>query len=152
MRNPNCKCFVCEKEIYRRPSQLKNNKVYCSRICSGINQKILKKCIICSKEYTGSKKTCSRSCSNKNRTGVIYNGKNSNNKYVKGSLLKEKLANINGGVCVECGHDNFNILHIHHKLEKCNGGGDNIDNLILLCPNCHYTHHYGYGKWRLITS
>ena len=100
MRKPNCKCHICEKEIYRRPSQIKASKVFCSIICTGIDQRKIKKCPVCTKEYTGFK-------------------------------------------------DNFNILHVHHKVEKCNGGSDDIENLNLLCPNCHYTHHHGYGKWRM---
>ena len=148
MRNPNCKCFVCKKEIYRRPSQIQSSKVYCSINCSGKDQRKIKICPICSKEYTGFKKNCSRECSNKNRTGIKYDGKNLNNKYIKGTLLKEQLASINTGICEKCGNDNYHILHIHHKIERCNGGTDDLENLILLCPNCHYTDHYGYGKWR----
>jgi len=147
MRKTNCKCCICQKLIYRRPSQLNINKVYCSVKCSGIDQRKIKICPICSIEFTGSKKTCSRGCSNKNRIGNIYDGKNSNNKYIRGKKIKEKLALNNNGLCYECGNDNYNILHVHHKLEKCNGGGDDLNNLILLCPNCHYTHHYGYQKW-----
>ena len=149
MRKPNCQCFICKKEIYRRPAQIESSKVYCSIKCSGVDQRKNKKCPVCFKEFTGVKKNCSRSCSNKNRTGITYDGKNLNNKYVKGTLLKEQLANINGGVCEECGNDNFNILHVHHKIERCNGGTDELDNLNLLCPNCHYTHHHGYGKWEM---
>ena len=148
MRNLNCKCFICKKEIYRRPSQIQTSKIYCSNKCSGIDQRKTKICPICSAEYTGVKKSCSRACSNKGRTGIKYDGKNLNNKYVKGSLLKEQLANLNGGVCNECGNENYNILHVHHKIERCNGGTDKLNNLFLLCPNCHYTHHHGYGKWK----
>jgi len=64
-------------------------------------------------------------------------------------MLKEKLALQNNGLCQECGNDNYNILQVHHKIERCNGGTDDLKNLILLCPNCHMFHHYGYGKWRV---
>jgi 5-methylcytosine-specific restriction endonuclease McrA len=147
MRNPNCKCILCKKEIYRRPSQIKIGKIYCSSRCMGIDLRIIKTCPICEKEYTGHKKTCSRSCSNKGRFGIKYDGKNSNNKYFKVRKLKNKLAIINNGICNNCGNDNFNILQVHHKIERCNGGTDDLDNIILLCPNCHMTEHYGYGKF-----
>lgn len=147
MRKPNCQCFICKKEIYRRPSQILSNKVYCSFKCSGIDQRKIKKCPICSKEYVGAKITCSRSCSNKKRKGTKYDGKNSQNKHLKGRKLKEKLASINNGICDKCGNDNYNILQVHHKIERCNGGTDELDNIILLCPNCHMTEHYGYGKF-----
>lgn len=147
MRKPNCQCFICKKEIYRRPSQILSNKVYCSFKCSGIDQRKIKKCPICSKEYVGAKITCSRACSNKKRKGTKYDGKNSQNKHLKGRKLKEKLASINNGICDKCGNDNYNILQVHHKIERCNGGTDELDNIILLCPNCHMTEHYGYGKF-----
>lgn len=149
MRTPNCQCHVCQKPIYRRPSQIESSKIFCSKQCTGIDQRKVKTCPICLKQFTGVKKTCSRSCSNTQRSGIRYNGKNQNNKYVKGKLLKEKLASINNGICEQCGNDNFNILQVHHKIERCNGGTDELNNLILLCPNCHMTHHHGYGKWRV---
>ena len=45
--------------------------------------------------------------------------------------------------CCSCGYDL--IVHIHHIIPKSKGGTNNIDNLIGLCPNCHYLLHYrGY--------
>lgn len=152
MRKPNCQCFICKKEIYRRPSQIKNNKVYCDRTCYGVDQRKTKICPICQKEYTGHKKTCSRSCSNKGRYGIKYDGKNNSNKYIRGKTLKKQLASINNGICDNCGNDNYNILQVHHKIERCNGGTDDLDNIVLLCPNCHMVEHHGYGKWEMAGS
>ena len=148
MRNNNCKCYVCQKDIYRRPSQIQSSKVFCSKKCCGVDQRDTKTCPVCSKPFTGPKKSCSRSCANKNRAGIVYNGKNEKNKYTKGKFLKEKLASINNGVCEKCGNENYNILQVHHKIERCNGGTDELENLILLCPNCHMVEHYGCSKWR----
>jgi len=149
MRIPNCNCFTCNKEIYRRPSQIEISKVYCSRRCVGLDLRTIKTCPICSKEYSGNKKTCSRSCANKGRFGIKYDGKNKFNKHIKSKKIKEKLASINNGLCDKCGNNNYNILQVHHKIERCNGGTDDLNNIILLCPNCHMTEHYGYGKWRV---
>ncbi|MCB0593177.1 MAG: HNH endonuclease [Phaeodactylibacter sp.] len=34
--------------------------------------------------------------------------------------------------------------HIHHKIERNQGGKDSLDNLLMLHPNCHYqAHHLG---------
>jgi 5-methylcytosine-specific restriction endonuclease McrA len=149
MRKPNCQCYICKKDIYRRPSQIQSSRVYCSKQCVGVDQRNTKICSVCTKQFTGVKKTCSRSCANKGRYGIQYNGTNQNNKYVKGKVLKEKLALINNGICSKCKNDNYNILQVHHKIERCNGGTDELNNLILLCPNCHMTEHHGYGKWRV---
>ncbi len=130
-RNPNCSCCVCEKLIYRRPSQIIGN-VFCSSECCGKFQRINEKlCPICGKSFIGHKKTCSRSCSNKSRTGIKYDGTNSKR----------------SGKCEECGNENYNILQVHHIIERCNGGTDDESNLQLLCPNCHYTKHLGYSKY-----
>jgi 5-methylcytosine-specific restriction endonuclease McrA len=32
--------------------------------------------------------------------------------------------------------------HIHHKLERCKGGKDSLDNLVMLHPNCHHQVHH----------
>ena len=150
MRKPNCTCSVCKKDIYRRPSRLLSGNVYCGVKCHGIGQRNTKICPVCSKEYIGTvKKTCSRACANKKRSGIKYNGLNENNKFLKSKALKEKLGVIHKGVCEQCGNDNYNILQVHHKIERCNGGTNDLNNLMLLCPNCHMVQHYGYGKWRV---
>ena len=146
-RNPNCSCHTCEKPIYRRPSQIVGN-VFCSSECCGKFQRLNEKlCPICGNSFTGHKKTCSRSCSNKSRTGIKYDGTNSNNKSTKSKRLRFEIASKRSGKCEECGNENYNILQIHHIIERCNGGSDEESNLQLLCPNCHYTKHLGYSKY-----
>jgi len=39
------------------------------------------------------------------------------------------------GKCVVCGFDE--IVEVHHILQRCNGGTDDEENLVLLCPNHH---------------
>jgi hypothetical protein len=147
-RNANCICSTCEKPIYRRPSQIVGN-VFCSNECCGKFQRLNEKiCLICGNSFIGHKKNCSRACSNKARTGIKYDGANSNNKATKSKRLKLKIASKRSGKCEECGNENYNILQIHHIIEKCNGGGDEESNLKLLCPNCHYTKHLGYSNYK----
>ncbi len=28
-------------------------------------------------------------------------------------------------------------IHVHHIIERCQGGGDGLNNLVMLHPNCH---------------
>jgi 5-methylcytosine-specific restriction endonuclease McrA len=71
----------------------------------------------------------------------------SKNNANKSKILKENLSKIRGGICEECGNENYNILQVHHIIERCNGGTNDESNLELLCPNCHYTKHLGYSKY-----
>jgi len=117
--------------------------VYCSQRCTGLGQQKNKECKICGKDYIGQKKTCSRACANKSRTGISYTKEGKFNKAYQGSLLKQKLAQKRGGVCERCDVVNYSILQVHHKKERHRGGTNTVSNLELLCPNCHATHHLG---------
>ena len=151
-RTPNCSCSICGKKIYRRPSQLLAGSVFCSRKCTGKSQRTNeKKCPICKKMFLsqagGRQKTCSRECSNKSRVGVKYNRPKRKNSAVRGNKLKERLAKTRGGQCEKCGHENYNILQVHHILPKASGGTNEKSNLMLLCPNCHAIIHLGESKY-----
>ena len=62
-------------------------------------------------------------------------------KYIKSSILKEKLIrdNIKKPVCELCGISSWMgvplVLELHHK--DGNHYNNSLDNLSLLCPNCH---------------
>lgn len=45
--------------------------------------------------------------------------------------------------CYNCGHMLPAVKHFHHKIPISKGGKNNIDNIIALCPNCHYAKHHG---------
>lgn len=62
----------------------------------------------------------------------------------KGLALRVELAEIRGGFCERCGWANFAGLQVHHKIQRCDGGTDEHENLELLCSNCHTEHHLGY--------
>lgn len=148
IRKPNCHCSICEKAIYRRPAQIANGNVYCSSKCTGLSQRISRRCKICNEEYVGNKRTCSRTCANRARAGVTYTKENRYNNAYRGAVLKEKVANLRGGVCERCKITNYSILQIHHKKERYRGGTDTLNNLELLCPNCHASHHLGQSLFR----
>ena len=147
-RKPNCSCVYCGKQIYRRPKQIKNGLVFCSTSCTGkYTRKNEKFCPICGKEIFGKSKTCSRICSNKNRYGIKYDGTNKYNNATKSRVLKEQLSKIRGGICQKCSNNNYNILQVHHIIERSKGGTNDESNLLILCPNCHMTEHLGYSKY-----
>lgn len=45
--------------------------------------------------------------------------------------------------CVNCGRWVEDGHKPHHVCYKSHGGGDTLDNLVLLCPECHYQIHHG---------
>ncbi len=143
-RKPNCKCKICNKEIYKRPSQiqLNNGNVFCSNKCYGLSCRNERPCIICGKMILGSlhKKTCSRACSNKNRAGIEYKIRRSLDKIRSQEIIKVRLIEVRGMKCELCGYKKHEILHIHHK--DRNRSNNNFENLELICPNCHYEKHY----------
>lgn len=151
-RRPNSNCKICGEALYRRPSQIEGGSVYCSLICAGRGQRVFKKCSICSREYSGRKRTCSRECANKKRIGIVYSGRNENNKARQVSILKVQLASLRGGVCEICRNKNYRILQVHHKIPRAAGGSNRLRNLRLLCPNCYAEHHQGFGLFSLHKS
>ena len=59
-------------------------------------------------------------------------------KYQKG--LKERLNKERGGKCERCSYIKLEILQVHHK--DRNRSNNDLSNLELICPNCHYEEHY----------
>lgn len=142
-RKPNTVCMVCAKPIYRRPKQIKENLIFCSGSCRGKYHTKSNTCSVCGKEIGIRNKTCSRTCSNIARAGIKYfTGQRKNKvKYVAG--LKERLIQLRGSSCEICGFDTTKILVVHHVKQKAHGGSDDLENLQLICPNCHALIHWG---------
>lgn len=68
----------------------------------------------------------------------IYNGTNNPN-YVDGSSTYRKFAFENKEIkCEICRENSYCIVHHKDKNRKNN----NLSNLMILCPNCHYKIHY----------
>jgi len=85
------------------------------------------------------KKTCSRECANKQRKGIKYNHKRLKDKVKSYQSLKMRLMNNKGRKCERCRYEKYEILQVHHK--DRNGLNNELDNLELICPNCHYEEH-----------
>jgi len=148
-RNPNSHCLICNKPVYKRPIEIKINKgkVYCSQICFGISCRKEHPCIICGKAILSgaNKKTCSRSCANKHRAGIKYKINQPRSKVKHYKSLKIRLLNTRGTVCEKCGYTKYEILQIHHK--DRNRENNSLNNLELICPNCHAEEHFLEKSW-----
>lgn len=149
-RNPNTVCSVCNKPIYKRPSEINENKgkVYCSCKCYGIACRKERPCVVCGKPMLASfhKKTCSHACANKHRAGIkykLYGPKK--DKVSNYRALKIRLMNARGTVCERCGYKIYEILQVHHK--DRNRENNELDNLELICPNCHFEEHLLKRSW-----
>ena len=96
--------------------------------------KIKKTCPVCSSEFNteprpeGEQITCSRSCSN-----TYFRTKEGAFSYRERALKKY------GAVCFSCGFTNLLALEVHHK-DK-NRDNNSIENLVVLCANCHRIAH-----------
>ena len=145
VRKPNCNCKVCGKEIYRRPFQLKKGNVFCSQKCYIESSIIWKSCPICDSKFKSglNKKHCSKACANKLKTGSKYRTGPRKDKVTTQRLLKDRLIALRGTCCERCLESDTSILNIHHKIRRKDGGSDDLDNLELICPNCHAKEHYG---------
>jgi len=148
-RYPNTFCLVCNKPIYKRPSQivLNHGRVFCSSNCYGFSCRQERPCPICGKPILAGlkKKTCSRTCANKNRVGVKYNLFRKKDKVKSYKSLKLRLLFKRGNVCERCGYNRYEILQVHHK-DRDRTHND-LDNLELICPNCHYEEHLLEKSW-----
>ena len=146
-RKPNTNCTVCKKPIYRRPSQIGNGEVFCSSACYGISCRKEIPCLVCGKLILAglNKKTCSRSCSNKHRVGIRYKIGRPNDKAKSFRVLKLRLLKERGKNCELCSYNKYEILQVHHR--DRNKNNNRLENLQLICPNCHYEEHFLEKSW-----
>ena len=143
-RRPNVSCFICKKQIYRRPVEIQKNgrRFFCSMTCYGLSNRKEQPCVVCGKAILAglNKKTCNRACANKHRTGIQYKINRLRDKVVSQRALKVRLLQERGIICERCGYEKQQILQVHHK--DRNRSNNILNNLELICPNCHYEEHY----------
>lgn len=104
-----------------------------------IQKKIIKNCPVCKKEFktipnpTGKKEqvTCSHSCSN-TFFKTDYTAKFTN--------YRKRALDYYGCKCQNCGERRLYVLQVHHK--DRNRHNNKLDNLSVLCANCHLELHY----------
>ncbi len=149
-RNPNAKCLICAKPVYRRPAEIQKSlgRVFCSSVCYGLTCRKEKPCIVCGTMILASvnKKTCNRACANRHRAGMKYKLNGPRKDKVKNQRsLKVRLLNQRGARCERCRYNKREILQAHHKDRNTNN--NELENLELICPNCHAEEHYLENSW-----
>lgn len=130
-------CLNCGNEII---ANIKEKKKFCNHSCSAIfnnkKRKVENKCLECNIEIPIRNKFCSNKCHKLNEMNkMILNGK------ARSITMKKYLINLNGNKCMECGWCEINKTSgkVPIELEHIDGNSENnnLDNLKLLCPNCH---------------
>ena len=144
-------CAFCGTKVEVRPST--NKRKYCSAKCRDDYRRqrvgkynpqydryemVCKECgkIFYAVKSQSHRKTCSIECGRASRKKT-FNAK-PRKIFKKG---KEAAYIRDGGKCVVCQFPYTAV--IHHVIPKRNGGRDQLDNLITLCPNHHYMVHAG---------
>ncbi len=147
IRKPNTQCRICKKPIYRRPCQIMQGGVFCGVVCYGNSNRKETPCLVCGKPIMASfnKKTCSRSCANIHRAGITYKNNRPHDKVKYQRGLKVRLLDDRGEKCARCEYAKIEILQIHHK--DRDRENNELSNLELICPNCHYEEHFLEKSW-----
>ena len=109
-------CFICKKQIYRSPKDLKNSdsgNFFCSKTCQTVWRNKI--------QFIGE------------RHSNWKHGKSAYRRILRSAGFTE--------VCKLCKAIDKRILIVHH-IDK-NRKNNNVFNLIWLCHNCHYlVHHF----------
>ncbi len=135
------KCLECNIDI-------KETLKFCGRKCSVIHNNKLRKtkcsdCLNCNTSLRGTlkgRKFCSKKCEfiykNNSKILLIENNVNLSPRILKAYLIKKY-----GNKCMKCNWNEVNKYtgNVPIELEHKDGNSENniLDNLELLCPNCH---------------
>lgn len=138
LKNKNKNCLNCNIEI---KTTIKEDKKFCSHSCSATfnnkKREIIKNiCLNCKDEINKKQKFCSVNCQHT----FDMNKRVSENR-ASSKTVKRYLINLYGNKCMECGWDKVNPTSgkVPIEIEHVDGNSENnnLENLKLLCPNCH---------------
>lgn len=135
------KCETCGKSFLADNKEInRGNAKYCSISCAAKAPKALKYdkiCKHCGRDFvaaSASAKYCSNSCKQKN-----YRAKQKS-KSEDGFSIKSYYKIFENIPCELCQWDKT-TRDLHHIIEVSNGGTNELENLISVCPNCHRMIH-----------
>ncbi|QUO46543.1 MULTISPECIES: HNH endonuclease [Halorubrum] len=87
-----------------------------------------------------------RSAPKRSTDGTTSSGRT----YVRSEIVKKFARRVADGVCMGCENpapfediDGEPYLEVHHLHNRGDGGPDDPENVIAICPNCHRRVHYG---------
>lgn len=150
------KCSKCQKEFWRIKKllkRIKGNNVFCSNKC--MQNRVKVKCAYCKIEFEkpverleGSKSGLYFCCrEHKDLAQQVEFGLKAiwPEHYKDGSWGKyrNKALKEYEHKCSNCGNQDLRILDVHHIDHNRNNNA--IDNLIILCRNCHWLETLGYA-------
>lgn len=147
-------CKRCNKQFYV-PKHVWNQRQYCSQGCGKVKDLIALCCAFCNKSFERKPSSlvnsksglyfCSREC--KEQAQSISGG----DKFVSlrpehydtgVSTYRKKALKHLPNSCIYCGYDKYiEVLEVHHKDQDRKNG--QLDNLEIVCANCHLALHYG---------
>lgn len=100
-----------------------------------------KECLNCNKEIPNRNKYYNNSCQVEYRRKILFESIENGDDSLYVDNYKKYLIFKYGEKCMECGWDKRNPItkNVPIQLEHIDGNSDNnsLDNLKLLCPNCH---------------
>ena len=115
-----------------------SNLVFCSM---RKRERKEKQCLNCNKEIPNRNKYCNNTCQGEYERKIIFESIENGNTSLYIDNYRKYLISKYGEKCMECSWDQRNPItkNVPIQLEHIDGNSDNnsLDNLKLLCPNCH---------------
>lgn len=146
------KCIICNTTFTRQKRQLTD--MCCSPTCRNINIGTLieLKCDHCGNEFLRSKSSlnnsksgkyfCSRECKDSAQKYMIEIQPEHYGTVTGKTVYREKALKYLPNCCNRCGFSVLAALQVHH-IDR-NRDNNNIENLEILCANCHSIEHLGH--------
>lgn len=152
------KCLNCKTKIN---TTIGENKKFCSQSCAATynnkkrkRKKEIKRCLNCDNLINYRNTTyCNNKCQKEYKRKIIFKKIESNdflleNKETESKWVKKYLINKYGEKCMKCGWNEIHAItkKVPIQMNHIDGNteNNNLDNVELLCPNCHsLTENFG---------